>query len=133
MDRNRIESPVPIGARQRIDVSRPRLRTLLASVLVGVTLALGLLHGTAAAQQRLVVTGTVQWTASGRVQVMSDPGVSVSIDVSRIDQSAVAALRGGDRVRVVGYPSPDRSRLIAESIEPGETPGGFWGLFPQTG
>jgi hypothetical protein len=62
---------------------------------------------------------------------MADANVSVSIDVSRLPTSAYPALRGGDRVRVIGYVSPDRSRLIAESIEPADPGGGYWNLFPQ--
>jgi hypothetical protein len=94
-------------------------------------LAVVLASGTATAQQRLVVTGAVQWTSTNRVQMMTDAGVSVSVDVSQLGQSVYTSLRSGDRLRVVGVVSPDRTRLIAESIEPAEPGGGFWNLFPQ--
>ena len=40
-------------------------------------------------------------------------------------------LRNGDRLRVIGVVSPERTRLIAESIEPAEVGGGVWTFFPQ--
>lgn len=106
--------------------------TQVGRIMAVMMLALGIASGPAAAQQRLVVTGAVQWTTANRVQVMSDAGVSVSIDTSRLDQTAYTGLRGNDYVRIVGFVSPDRTRLIAESIEPAEPGGGVWGLFPQT-
>jgi hypothetical protein len=103
----------------------------LARIIVGAALVTGLQHGTVAAQQRLIVSGTVQWTASTRLQVMSDAGVSVSVDLSRVGQGSYPSLRAGNRVIVVGFVAPDGSRLIAESVEPGEPGGGYWNLFPE--
>jgi len=103
----------------------------LVWIIAGVALAVGLQLGTVAAQQRVVVSGTVQWATSNRIQVMADANVSVSVDVSRLVQGSYPLLRGGERVRVVGVVAPDRSRLVAESVEPGEPGGGYWGLFPQ--
>jgi len=105
----------------------------LSRIVVAAMLAAGLAPELACAQQRLVIVGTVQWVTTNRVQVMSDAGVSVSIDVSRMDQTAYTALRGGDRVRVVGVVSPDRNRLIADTLEPAEQGGGYWMNFPQAG
>jgi hypothetical protein len=99
-------------------------RIVLAGLLI-----IGLWHGVAAAQQRIMLVGTVQWTSSNRIQLILDTGASVSIDVSRVDQSSYLTLRGGDRVRVVGYVSPDRNRVIAESVEVGDAGAGG---FPQT-
>ena len=82
------------------------------------------------AQSRLEVVGTVQWATATRIQVMADANVSVSIDVSRLKSGSYPPLRGGNRVRVVGFVSPDGSRLIAESVEPAEAGGGYWNLFP---
>jgi hypothetical protein len=103
----------------------------LPRVLVAALLTVGLFHGAAAAQQRFTVFGMVQWTGANRVQMMTDGGASVNIDVSRVDQAAYAGLRGGDRIRVVGYMSPDRTRVIAESLEVGDASSGYW-TFPQT-
>jgi hypothetical protein len=83
------------------------------------------------AQSRLEVVGTVQWATATRIQVMSDANVSVSIDVSRLNSGSYPFLRGGNRVRVIGFVSPDGSRLIAESVEPAEAGGGYWNLFPS--
>ena len=94
-------------------------------------LAVGLGHGVAVAQRRIVVIGTVQWATANRIQVMTDAQVSVSIDVSRLPQGSYPLLRAGDRVNVVGVVSPDRSRLIAESIQPGTPGGGYWNVFPE--
>jgi hypothetical protein len=104
----------------------------LSRVIVAVLLALSLGPEPALAQQRLVIVGVVQWVTTNRVQLMSDAGVSVSIDVSRLDQGSYTGLRGGDRVRVIGVVSADRARLVAESLEPAEAGGGFWNVFPQT-
>jgi len=85
--------------------------------LVGVVLvALALAPTGADAQRRWIIDGTVQWTSSNRIQVMSDSAETISVDVSRIDQSAYSGLRGGERVRVIGYVPPERNRLIAESF-----------------
>ena len=86
---------------------------LVAVVLV----ALALAPAVADAQRRWVFLGFVQWTSSNRIQVMSDDGPTVSVDVSRIDQGAYSGLRGGERVRVIGYVAPERNRLIADSFE----------------
>ncbi len=100
--------------------------TRLAHVVAVVVLALGLTWGVTEAQPRVSFTGSVQWTSASRVQLMTDSGVSVNLDVSRVDQSDYAGLRSGDRVRVVGYLAPDRLRFIAESLEPD-----VW-AFPQS-
>ena len=105
--------------------------TRASGIVVAVVMVVALAGGFAAAQQRLVLVGAVQWTSTNRVQMMTDQGVSVSIDVSRIDQSVYTSLRTGDRLRVVGYVSSDRTRLIAESMEPAEAGGGVWSVFPQ--
>jgi hypothetical protein len=94
-------------------------------------LVVGLTSGLAVAQQRLVLVGAVQWTSTNRVQMMTDAGVSVSIDVSRVDQTSYTALRSGDRVRAIGYVSPDRTRFVAETIEPAGPGSDYWNLFPQ--
>ena len=62
---------------------------------------------------------------------MSGANVSVSIDVSRLQSNEYGPLRGGERVRVIGFVSQDRRRLIAESVETAETGGGYWNLFSQ--
>jgi hypothetical protein len=74
--------------------------------------------GIADAQQRVALIGSVQWTSANRVQLMTDSGVSVNVDVSRIDQGDYSGLRSGDRLRIVGYLAPDRIRVIAEALEP---------------
>ena len=91
--------------------------TRVSRIIAGVMLALGLLSGTVVAQQRVAFAGSVQWTSANRVQLITDSGVAVNVDVSRVDQSAYTSLRTGDRVRVVGYMAPDR-RVVAESLEP---------------
>ena len=94
-------------------------------------LAVNLVPSIADAQQRLVIVGMVQWTTSNRIQVITDGGQSLSIDVSQLDQGSYSTLRGGERVRVVGYVPAERNRLIAESLEIGDSSPGYW-TFPQT-
>jgi hypothetical protein len=103
----------------------------LFTFIVVMMLAVGLVPSTADAQQLLVVLGIVQWRSTNRIQLITDGGGSVSIDVSRLDQGSYAALRGGERIRVVGYVAPERNRLIAESLEIGDASSGYW-TFPQT-
>ena len=113
------------------NVRSPRSGGWWRSPLPASLLAVALDYGVAGAQQRVVVTGTVQWATSTRIQVMTDAQVSVSIDVSRLPQGSYPLLRTGDRVNVVGVVSPDRSRLVAESVELGTPGGGVWNLFPE--
>ena len=100
-------------------------------IILVMMLAVGLVPSLADAQQRLVVVGMVQWTSTNRIQLITDGGQSVSVDVSQLDQGSYSTLRGGDRVRVVGYVPPERNRLIAESLEVGDSSPGYW-TFPQT-
>src|SRR5262245_27284878 len=85
-------------------------------------IALAWLAGTAGAQQRMVISGFVQWISGSDMQVVADNGASLPVDLSLVDLSEYNGLRGGDRVRVFGYVSPDRSRLIAERIDRSSAP-----------
>jgi hypothetical protein len=89
-----------------------RASPIVAMLMLG----LGLGWHAADAQQRLLLVGSVQWTSANRVQLITDSGLAVNVDASRLDQTSYTSLRSGDRVRVVGYLSPDR-RVIAESLE----------------
>jgi hypothetical protein len=100
--------------------------TRVSCIIAAVMLCSGLAWGIAAAQQRVMVIGTVQWTSTNRVQMMTDGGVSVSIDVSQLNQTDYTSVRSGNRLRVTGYVAPDRTRLIADSMEPD-----VWSGFPQ--
>jgi hypothetical protein len=51
------------------------------------------------------------------MQVVADNGVSIRVDLQLVDLSEYNGLQNGDRVRVFGYVSPDRSRLIGERID----------------
>ena len=87
------------------------LRVLLtAAPLLALTVA------AAEAQGMVRFVGSVQWIAGARMQVMTDTGVSVAIDLNQADQSSYQALRTGDAVVVDGYPSADRRRIVAEQV-----------------
>jgi hypothetical protein len=73
--------------------------------------------GSVSAQQRTVITGFVQWISGSDMQVMADNGISIRINLDNAAQSDYNTLSNGDRVRVFGYVSPDRSELIAQRIE----------------
>lgn len=100
--------------------------TLPSRFALALTLVLGLAGGAADAQQRIVLVGSVQWTSGNRLQMITDSGVAVNVDASRLDQSSYTGLRAGDRVRVTGSVTPDR-RVLADTLEPD-----VW-TFPQTG
>jgi len=87
------------------------LRSALAAALL-VTLA----PAAADAQQIVRFVGSVQWIAGNSMQVMTDTGASVVIDLTRADQSAYRGLRTGDAVVVDGYVSSDRRRIVAEEL-----------------
>jgi len=55
------------------------------------------------------------------MEVMADSGISIKVDLQRVDQSSYNTLAPGDRVRVVDFVSPDRSQLIAERVVGGAT------------
>ena len=103
----------------------------MSRFIIVMMLAVGLVPAVADAQQLLAIVGMVQWTSTNRIQLITDGGQSVSVDVSRLDQGSYSTLRGGERVRVVGYVAPERNRLIAESLEIGDASPGYW-TFPQT-
>jgi hypothetical protein len=124
------ETVLPLGDLVRRP-ARPPFWRRLACIVVGAALAVALHAGPLAAQQRLVVTGTVQWADSSRIQVMTDANVSVSVDVSRLPQGSYPSLRSGDRLSAVGTVAPDRSRLIAQSVTLADPGGGYWTVFPQ--
>jgi hypothetical protein len=107
----------------------PGAQSLLALALVA--LAFGALPAPVSAQQRIVITGFVQWFDGSRMQVMTDTGYSVSVNVSRIDQDVTNAVRQGDRIQVYGFVPPDRRRVIAERIEIGPNTYDNYSTFPQ--
>jgi hypothetical protein len=68
------------------------------------------------AQGLVRVVGSVQWIAGTRMQVMTDPGASVTIDLMQADQSSYQGLRAGDIVVVDGSLSADRRRILARGL-----------------
>lgn len=74
--------------------------------------------GATIAQQRMNVHGWVQWISGTRMQVTTDDGLSLAVDLNRIDQRAYQSLKNGDGITVAGVVASDRSRLMAERIWP---------------
>jgi len=68
------------------------------------------------AQERIRLTGGVQWIGGTRMQVMTDGGATVAIDLREAGQTSYQALRVGERVVVDGVVASDRSRVIARDI-----------------
>ena len=103
---------------------------LIAALLCGALVALA---GPAGAQQRFNFSGFVQWIQGSTMQVMGDNGYSIRVDLQLVDQSDYNTLKGGDRVRVSGYVSPDRSRLIGERIDRIDAPNVYepYSPYPQ--
>jgi hypothetical protein len=98
-------------------------------MLVG--LGFALLPAAGAAQQRIVINGSVQWIDGSKMQVMADSGYSINVSLDRITQDEYNTLRGGDRVRVFGFVPPDRRRVIAERIERGPNTYDDYSPYPQ--
>jgi hypothetical protein len=74
-------------------------------------------------------TGSVQWIGGTRMQVMTDTGASVAVDLTQADQSSYQGLRGGDWVVVDGYPSSDRRRIVATEVWR-DSGNGYWTQSP---
>jgi len=68
------------------------------------------------AQTPVRILGAVQWIAGARMQLMTDTGGSIAIDLTEADQSSYQALRGGEAVIVDGIISSDRRRVVAREI-----------------
>ena len=68
------------------------------------------------AQDMVRVIGFVQWVAGTRMQVMTDMGGSIAIDLTEADQASYQGLRAGDAVVVDGFIAADRRRFIARVI-----------------
>jgi hypothetical protein len=72
--------------------------------------------GAPEAQEMLRFSGSVQWIAGNRMQLMTDSGASVAIDLTQADQSSYQGLRNDELVVVDGVLSPDRRRIMAREI-----------------
>jgi hypothetical protein len=86
----------------------------LAGALLG-ALLLVLTPRVADAQPMVQVVGQIQWIAASRMQVMTEGGVSIAIDLTQAEQSSYQGLRNGDWVVIEGIASDGR-RIIAREI-----------------
>jgi hypothetical protein len=104
---------------------------LIVALLCGGLVALA---GPASGQQRMVISGFVQWISGSDMQMVADNGVSIRVNLDNAAQSDYNTLRNGDRIRVFGYVSPDRSELIAERIDRSDAPNVYdsYTPYPQT-
>jgi hypothetical protein len=68
------------------------------------------------AQAPARVQGMVQWISARGMQLMTDSGASVAIDLAEADQSNYRGIRPGDWVLVDGVLSSDRRRVVAREI-----------------
>ena len=79
-------------------------------------LVLALAASASEAQTPVRILGAVQWIAGARMQLMTETGASIAIDLTEADQSSYQALRGGEAVIVDGVISSDRRRVVAQEI-----------------
>jgi hypothetical protein len=93
-------------------VSRSRTSVSSALLVTGLVLAVP----ASEAQTPVRILGAVQWIAGARMQLMTDTGGSIAIDLTEADQSSYQALRGGEAVIVDGVLSSDRRRVVAREI-----------------
>jgi hypothetical protein len=85
-----------------------------AAVVAGFAVTLAAV--TLEAQEPVRILGAVQWVAGARMQVMTDTGASLAIDLTEADQRSYQVLRGGEMVVVDGVLSQDRRRIVARDI-----------------
>jgi len=81
------------------------------------------------AQALVRVIGQVQWIAGARMQVITDGGASINIDLVQADQSSYQGLRNGDWVVIDGVVSSDGRRIIAPEIWR-DSGRGYWSQSP---
>jgi hypothetical protein len=91
-----------------------RVRSVIAIAVEAALLVL--LVARSQAQDLLRITGSVQWVAGTRMQVMTTSASSIAVDLTQADQSSYQLLRVGDSVIVDGLLSSDRRRFIAQVI-----------------
>ena len=95
-------------------MSRSRASGPSALLVTGLVLALAV--SASEAQTPVRILGVVQWIAGARMQLMTETGASIAIDLTEADQSSYQALRGGEAVIVDGVISSDRRRVVAQEI-----------------
>ena len=83
---------------------------------------------TAEAQEPIRIVGWVPWVSGNNMQVVTDGGGSINIDLTRADQSSYRALRPGELVYVEGTVAPERNRIIARDVW--RNAGGGWSQSP---
>ena len=96
-----------------------------AAGLLGAVFLLTLAAGAPEAQELVRFFGSVQWIAGTRMQVMTDSGASVAVDLTQADQSSYQALRNGDLIVVDGVLSTDRRRIVARGLWRESGPGSW--------
>jgi hypothetical protein len=72
-------------------------------------------------QERFRIHGYIQWIAGDAMQLQTDGGPSISLDLSQVDQSSYQGLSNGTGVTVTGVvvrpqSSGQGTNLVAESI-----------------
>jgi hypothetical protein len=67
------------------------------------------------AQERIRLTGWVQWVSGNAMQVMT-PGGTIAVDLREVAQISYQALRPGDAVVIDGVVARDRTRVIARDV-----------------
>jgi hypothetical protein len=91
-------------------------RRSAAAAFLGAVLLLALAVVPPEAQELVRIAGTVQWIAGTRMQVMTETGASIAVDLTQADQSSFQPLRNGDAVVVDGVVTADRRRVVAREI-----------------
>jgi hypothetical protein len=81
------------------------------------------------AQEMVRFVGSVQWIAGSRMQVVTQTGASVLVDLTEADQSAYRALRTGDAVVVDGLVFGDRRGVVAYDLWR-DSGSGYWTQSP---
>lgn len=98
-------------------VAQPHARAWVLGVLLSLAISPVPGHG----QERFRVHGYIQWIAADAMQLQTDGGPSISLDLSQVDQSSYQGLANGKGVTVTGVvvrpqSSGQGTNLVAESI-----------------
>jgi hypothetical protein len=107
---------------------RSIVRKSVKATLLGVVLLL-LAPQALGAQPLVRVVGQIQWIAADRMQMVTEGGESIAVDLTEADQSSYRGLRNGDWVVIDGVISSDRRRIIAQEIWR-DSGRGYWSQSP---
>ena len=109
------------GRERRTGVVIELVKTCVRAGVLSLLLCLAISPAPGDGQERFRIHGYIQWIAGDAMQLQTDGGPSISLDLSQVDQSSYQGLSNGKGVTVTGVVvrpqgSGQGTNLVAESI-----------------